>query len=141
MGTAQTLINDEQIASFANDGAVLIKGLFKPFVETAREAIEQNQANPSWRERTYRPDDGSAPFFQDYCVWSKFDGYRALVEDSPMAEIAATLMRSRTARIFHDHILVAQTCTKMITRKPCPTLTLTKPITISLAGQSNREMR
>ena len=108
-------VSDEQITSFDNYGVVLIKGLFKPFVAAAREAIEQNQANPSWRERTYRPDDGGAPFFQDYCVWSKFDGYRALVEDSPMAEIAATLMKSRTARIFHDHILVKEPGNSVVT--------------------------
>lgn len=115
MGNQNTLISNEQIASFQENGVVLIKGLFQPFVSAAREAIEQNKANPSWRERTYRPDDGSAPFFQDYCVWSKFDGYRALVEESPMAEIAATLMRSRTARIFHDHILVKEPGNSVVT--------------------------
>jgi ectoine hydroxylase-related dioxygenase (phytanoyl-CoA dioxygenase family) len=54
-------------------------------------------------------------FFQDYCVWSKFSGYRSLVEESPMAEIAARLMRSRTARIFHDHILVKEPGNTVVT--------------------------
>ena len=84
------VVGESTIDSFQNDGVVLLKNFFGPWVEGAREAIEQNKARPSWRERTYRPEDGSeALFFQDYCVWSKFSGYRLLVEESPMAEIAA----------------------------------------------------
>ena len=96
------------IEAFQRDGAVVLRGLFAPWVEGVREAIEQNKLAPSWRERTYHPDDGSAPFFQDYCRWQDFEGYRALVEDSPMAAVAARLMRSDTARVFHDHVLVKE---------------------------------
>lgn len=101
-------VRDEDVAAFERDGVVVLRDVFGPWVEGVREAIEQNQADPSWRERTYRADDGSAPFFQDYCVWRRFAGYRALVEDSPMAAMAARLMRSRTARVFHDHVLVKE---------------------------------
>ena len=100
------MLSQTQIDDFARDGAVLLKGAFTEFVEGARDAIEQNMKSPSWRERTYHPDDGSQAFFQDYVVWNQFDGYRNLVTNSPMAEMAAQLMQSKTARIFHDHILV-----------------------------------
>ena len=109
------VVTDEMVEAFDKDGVVVIKGVFGPWVEGAREAIEQNKANPSWRERTYRPDDGSAPFFQDYCVWSQFPGYKALVSESPMAEIAARLMRSKTAQVFHDHILVKEPGNSVVT--------------------------
>ncbi len=102
------MIDRPTIEAFQRDGAVPLRGVFAPWLEAAREAVEQNKLDPSFRERTYRPDDGSAPFFQDYCVWSKFDGYKALVMESPMAKIAAQLMGSKTARIFHDHILVKE---------------------------------
>ncbi|MGB0412595.1 MAG: phytanoyl-CoA dioxygenase family protein [Pikeienuella sp.] len=101
-------ISDQMIEDFDRDGVVLLKGAFTDYVEGVREAIEENKANPSWRERTYKPDDGGQPFFQDYCVWDQFDGYRALVRDSGMAEMAATLMQSSNARIFHDHVLVKE---------------------------------
>ena len=101
-------LTDEQIEAFRRDGAVLLKGAFRDYVDIARKAIEENKANPSWRERTYRPEGAASPFFQAYVVWNRFDGYRALVKESPMAEMAATLMGSRTARIFHDHILVKE---------------------------------
>ncbi len=104
------------VDAFQRDGAVLLKGLFLPWVAGAREAIEQNKASPSWRERTYRPEsDGGAEFFQDYCVWSQFDGYNALVRHSPMPAVAATLMGSKTARIFHDHVLVKEPGTSVVT--------------------------
>lgn len=108
-------VSDETVEAFRRDGVVLLKDVVGPWVEGARQAIEENKASPSWRERTYRPDDGGAPFFQDYCVWSAFAGYRALVTDSPMAAIAARLMRSRTARIFHDHILVKEPGNSVVT--------------------------
>lgn len=101
-------VSDDMVETFERDGVVLLPGVFRPWVDGIRVAIEQNKAAPSWRERTYRPDDGSAPFFQDYCVWQTFHGYRALVAESPMAELAACLMRSKTARVFHDHILVKE---------------------------------
>ncbi|OED35318.1 phytanoyl-CoA dioxygenase [Chromatiales bacterium (ex Bugula neritina AB1)] len=113
--TDTQILAEEQILEFENNGVVVLRSLFNDWIEGAREAIEQNKQNPSWRERTYRPDDGGAPFFQDYCVWSQFDGYRKLVESSPMAELAARLMRSATARIFHDHILVKEPGNSVVT--------------------------
>ena len=109
------MVSDQQIEAFQQDGVVLLKGAFRDHVDSARQAIEENMANPSWRERTYRPGDGSAPFFQDYVVWNEFDGYRSLVKDSPMAEMAARLMQSRTARVFHDHILVKEPGNSVVT--------------------------
>ncbi|MFL2808404.1 MAG: phytanoyl-CoA dioxygenase family protein [bacterium] len=105
----KNLVSKAAISTFQQDGVVFLRNLFGPWVEGVRQAIEQNKANPSWRERTYRPKMNSeTEFFQDYCVWSNFPGYRALVEDSPMAAIAAKLMGSKTARIFHDHVLVKE---------------------------------
>ena len=91
---------------FLTDGAVLLRGAFSEFVEGARNAIEENIEKPSWRERTYKPDDGGQAFFQDYVVWNKFDGYRNLVKNSKMSSIAAQLMNSDTARMINHIIYV-----------------------------------
>ena len=109
-------ISNEIVSTFQNDGVVILRNIFEPWVEGVRQAIEQNKANPSWRERTYRPQmDSEAEFFQDYCVWPHFSGYRALVMDSPMAHIAAQLMSSKTSRIFHDHVLVKEPGSMVVT--------------------------
>ena len=73
------MLMKKQISDFQANGVVLLKGVLNDFVNDARVAIEENMAQPSWRERTYHKDDGSAPFFQDYVVWNQFDGYRKLV--------------------------------------------------------------
>ena len=110
-----TDISQSQIDEFQENGVILLKDVFTHYVEDARQAIEENKANPSWRERTYHPDDGGAPFFQDYVVWNQFDGYRALVKESGMAKMASQLMQSNTARIFHDHILVKEPGNSVVT--------------------------
>lgn len=101
-------VSQDVIESFQRDGCAVIRGAFADWIEGARQGIEDNLASPTFRERTYVPDDGTARFFQDFCNWDRIAGYRALVRESPMAEIAAHLMGSDTARIFHDHVLVKE---------------------------------
>lgn len=61
---SQSLIPHETVQEFQEEGAVVIRGLFEPWVQGVREAIEENKRQPSWRERTYRSeDDRSSEFF------------------------------------------------------------------------------
>jgi len=108
MPAQETPVTEALINDFQRDGCAVLRGTFAPWIEGLKAGVEENMANPSFRERTYHPEDGSAPFFQDFCNWDRIDGYRALVRESPMAKIAARLMRSRIARIFHDHVLVKE---------------------------------
>jgi ectoine hydroxylase-related dioxygenase (phytanoyl-CoA dioxygenase family) len=106
MSTA--LIDDATITAFQRDGAVLIPGLLKDMVADLADGVAENMAAPSPFERTYKPADGTAPFFQDFCNWQRIPSYRRAVLESPMAEVGARLMGSRTARIFHEHVLVKE---------------------------------
>ena len=113
--TARYALSEEAIAAFAEDGATFLPGLLADHVESLREAVAENMAKPSPFERTYKPDDGTAPFFQDFCNWSRIAGYHKAVTGSPMAEVGARLMRSNVARIFHDHVLVKEPGNSMVT--------------------------
>ena len=104
----QSLITDAVIRDYQNDGAVLIPGLLRDSVASLSEAVAQNMAAPSPFERSYKPTDGSAMFFQDYCNWQRIAGFRDAMFEGPMAEAAALLMSSRSARIFHEHVLVKE---------------------------------
>jgi ectoine hydroxylase-related dioxygenase (phytanoyl-CoA dioxygenase family) len=108
-------ISDEQVDAFDRDGVVLIPGMLASAVTDLAGAVAENMAAPSRFERTYRPADGSAPFFQDFCNWQRIPGYRNAVLNSGMAEAAARLMRSDTARFFHDHVLVKEPGSSMPT--------------------------
>jgi hypothetical protein len=168
MAAQETVVNEALIDEFQQDGCAVIRGIFAPWIDGLKAGIEENMASPSFRERTYVPDDGSARFFQDFCNWDRIPGYRALVLESPMAMLAARLMRSRTARIFHDHVLVKEPGTSVVTPwhqdqpyylisaqtvstapgstratppKPCPMSRRTAPISTSTAGRSNPATR
>ncbi|HTV50652.1 MAG TPA: phytanoyl-CoA dioxygenase family protein [Steroidobacteraceae bacterium] len=99
-------ISESDVEAFQNEGVVFLPGLFRDWVEPLRQGVAYCIAHPSPLERTYRPKDASAPFFQDYCNWQRVPQFHAFVFESPAAETAARLIGSPTARFFHDHILV-----------------------------------
>ncbi|MGS3450571.1 phytanoyl-CoA dioxygenase family protein [Klebsiella electrica] len=101
-------IDSQTIDSYQTDGVVLLKGVFTPWIESLAAGVAELMANPSeyGHARTVVPKDGSAPFFQDYCNWSRIPDFARFVLHSPAAEIAAALMRSQTATFFHEHTLV-----------------------------------
>jgi ectoine hydroxylase-related dioxygenase (phytanoyl-CoA dioxygenase family) len=100
------IITEEEISTFHRDGVVLLRGVFKDWIAPLTAGVAAAHAAPSALERSYQPSDGAAPFFQDFCRWSDIPEFRAYVFESPAAEIAAALMRSSTARFFHDHTLI-----------------------------------
>lgn len=108
-------ITQEQVDAYQDDGVAVLRGLFTDWIEPLKRGIDANMAEPSWRERTYLPEDGSARFFQDLCNWQRIPQYRDFVLHSPAAEAAAALMRSKSARIFHDHVLVKEPGTSVVT--------------------------
>ncbi len=116
-------IDRQTIDTYQTDGVVLLKGAFTAWIDGLANGVAELMANPSeyGHARTVVPKDGSAPFFQDYCNWSRIADFEQFVRQSPAAEIAAALMQSTTAKFFHEHTLV----------KPAGGSTVTPGITIS----------
>ena len=63
------LIDQQTVDRWQADGVVLLKGVFTPWIESLSRGVAALMANPSeyGHARTVIPEDGSAPFFQDYC--------------------------------------------------------------------------
>ena len=101
-------IDRQTIDTYQTDGVVLLKGAFTAWIDGLANGVAELMANPSeyGHARTVVPKDGSAPFFQDYCNWSRIADFEQFVRQSPAAEIAAALMQSTTAKFFHEHTLV-----------------------------------
>lgn len=101
------LTNDE-IALFQRDGVVLLKGIFTGYVDKIAEAIEYNLSfpGPFAAENVKAGEQGR--FFDDYCNWQRIPALQEILYHSDIAKIAAGLMRSQTAQLFHDHILVKE---------------------------------
>jgi ectoine hydroxylase-related dioxygenase (phytanoyl-CoA dioxygenase family) len=100
------LISDDLVQSYQQDGVAVLRGIFRDWIEPLARGIAEVRAQPSQFERTVRPKDGTANFFQDYCNWERIAPFRAFVFDSPAAEAAARLMGSDHSRFFHEHVLV-----------------------------------
>jgi ectoine hydroxylase-related dioxygenase (phytanoyl-CoA dioxygenase family) len=92
----------------------VLRGVFADWVEPLRDWVARLMADPSPLERSYQPA-GSARFFQDLCNWRRIPPFRDFVLTSPAAGIAAALMASREARFFHDHVLVKEPGTALVT--------------------------
>ena len=76
-----------------------------------------------------KPGEGGR-FFDDYCNWTRIPEFVDVVRNSPAAQAAAELMGSRSAQMFHDHVLVKEPGTS----KPTP-WHQDRPITSSTANR------
>lgn len=110
------LINNSHIKSFQEDGVVLVKGLFKDFVDIIRDGIDYNIKNPGPYSAENLHAGESGRFFDDYCNWSRIPQFKDVIFQSRVGEVAAALMSSKKVQLFHDHVLVKEPGTS----KPTP---------------------
>ncbi len=111
-----SLITQDHIDAFRNDGVVLIRDLFSDHVEDIRAGIEQNLAQPGEYAAENLTDGESGRFFDDYCNWSRIAPFEQVIRNSPAAAVAAELMGSKRVQLFHDHVLIKEPGTS----KPTP---------------------
>lgn len=105
------------IAAFARDGVVCLRGLLTPAdVDTLRQGIDANLAAPSPRAIVASRRDDPGFFIEDFCCWRENAHYRQVLLHSALPRAAAALMHSRTVRLYHDHMLTKEPGT----RQPTP---------------------
>jgi len=110
------LVTDSDIDTFQRDGVVVIRGLWRDWVDTIRAGIERNMAEPGpYGAENLKPGEGGR-FFDDYCNWERIPEFGAVIRDSAVAEVAGDLMQSARVQVFHDHVLVKEPGTS----KPTP---------------------
>jgi ectoine hydroxylase-related dioxygenase (phytanoyl-CoA dioxygenase family) len=105
--TTSANIND-QPHQFQVDGVVVIKGVFADWIDTLRAGVERNLRCPSSLASENLHDTDNGRFFDDYCNWRRIPEFERFVFDSQAAAIAAHLMHSSRAQVFHDHVLVKE---------------------------------
>lgn len=102
------LLTQAHIDQFQEDGVVLIRGLFKDHVDQLRAGVERNMTEPGPYAAENLKDGEEGRFFDDYCNWTRIPEFEQTIRQSPAAEVAADIMKSDTAQIFHDHVLVKE---------------------------------
>ena len=110
------ILTSKQIDAYKNDGAIVIRDVFKPWINNLREGFEKVLKNPGphARENTSINDNGR--FFEDYCNWDRIPEFKKFIKESPAAEIVAEATSSKSIQVFHDHIFVKEPSTS----KPSP---------------------
>lgn len=111
----QLKISQKLIDDFERDGVVMIKGLFRPYVDILRAGIARNMADPGPEHHQYISDDEKGSFFGDYCNWQSIPEFVNAIENSAAGNVAAQLMQSETVQVFHEHVLVKEPGTSMAT--------------------------
>ena len=102
------LVTQQHIDDYARDGAVLVRGLLAGFVDEIDAGIEMNMSDPgAYAAENLKPGE-TGRFFDDYCNWTRIPPFDAVIRRSPAAEVAADLMVSESAQLFHDHVLVKE---------------------------------
>ena len=116
MNAGMNSISRADIEAYQRDGAVKLSGVFElPWLEILARGVEKNLQNPGPYGKKYTPEDGPGGFYGDYCNWQRIGEYRDFVFNSPAAAIVAQLMRSSTARFYHEHVLVKEPRTREVT--------------------------
>lgn len=109
-------LTQEDIETYQRDGVVLVKGLFREYVEEIARGIERNMEEPGPYAAENLKDGDKGRFFDDYCNWERIPEFANVVRNSAAAEVAADLMGSERVQMFHDHVLVKEPGTS----KPTP---------------------
>jgi ectoine hydroxylase-related dioxygenase (phytanoyl-CoA dioxygenase family) len=111
------MIDAQTIERFQRDGAVCVRRLFQPQdMAVLRAGIDENLTQLSPRAKVASEADDPGHFVEDFCNWQDNAHYRRFIFDSPLPETAGRLMRSATARLYHDHMLTKEPGT----RQPTP---------------------
>ena len=111
------MIDEPTVEAFQRDGAVCIRQLFSAAeMALLRAGIDANLAHLSPRAKVASGADDPGYFVEDFCNWQENPDYRRFIFESKLAETAGRLMRSQSARLYHDHMLTKEPGT----RQPTP---------------------
>ena len=118
MALARSLcLGTETIAAYEGLGAVVLRGVLSPAeVQRLQEGIEHNLAHLSPLALVASEPEDPGRFVEDFCTWQSNPAYQDILQNSALPHIAAQLMQSNTARLYHDHLLVKEAGT----RQPTP---------------------
>ncbi len=96
-------IASNDIKNFNNDGVIVLRGIFKDWIEVLKRGAEFHINNPSDSALIHRHDSYQGHFMEDFCNWQRIAEYKDFVLNSPLGSFAADLTGSKSIQFFHDH--------------------------------------
>ena len=115
--TSEYQVNPEDIATFHNDGVILLRGASRDWVDTLRKGLQRNLDNPQQFAFPCESNPDGAPgrFFDRYYNWPLIPEYLDFVSHSCAASMAGQFMCGQTAQFFHEHAFMKTPGTQMAT--------------------------
>ncbi|MDC0216100.1 phytanoyl-CoA dioxygenase family protein [Candidatus Pelagibacter sp.] len=104
-------LTKKQIDNYKRDGAIVVQGVFKPWINLLRLGFNKVLKKPGIHSRENINLSGEGRFFEDYCNWQRILEFKNCIEKSPAAQIVAEATRSKSIRIFHEHIFLKESGT------------------------------
>lgn len=111
------VVDTADVEAFQRDGVAMFPGAFTEWVDALRCGLERNLNDPGRFafpcESTTSREAGR--FFDSYCNWQLIPEYFAYVMTSAAASLAASVMQSETAQLFHEHAFAKEAGTSKAT--------------------------
>jgi ectoine hydroxylase-related dioxygenase (phytanoyl-CoA dioxygenase family) len=105
-----------EAAAFSRDGVVCVRSVLDPAeVAVAAAAIDAVLASPGPLAQVASSPDDPGAFTEDFCRWREIPGIERLARHSRVPAVAAALMGTPQARLYHDHVLVKEGGTRQRT--------------------------
>ena len=100
-------LSQQQIDDYQNNGALIIKGIFKDWIEPLRNGFQKVVDKPSVHGRE-NVNEKDGRFFEDYCNWERIKEFKDCMFNSLAAQIVAEVTSSKSIQIFHDHLFIKE---------------------------------
>lgn len=95
--------------AYERDGVVRIRGaLDAAWLGFLAGAIDEAMASPGPHAEEYTPKGGAGRFFGDLEMAERLPKFRRFALESPLARIAAEVMRASRVHFFYDQLLVKE---------------------------------
>ncbi|MGB1877028.1 MAG: phytanoyl-CoA dioxygenase family protein [Rhodospirillaceae bacterium] len=106
---APVSITPQQCETFDQDGVICLRGAMDPaLIDVLAQGIDSCLERPGPKGRNFNSSETPGRFAGDVFMWTFDDAMRQFLLDSPLAEIAATFMRSKTAVHMLDQMFVKE---------------------------------
>jgi ectoine hydroxylase-related dioxygenase (phytanoyl-CoA dioxygenase family) len=94
---------------YERDGVACLRGVIdQPWLALLEAGIAASMTAPSPHVEQFGPVQGRGRFYADIGLAARFPEIERFLRESPAAELAARLMRSRAARLFFEQLLVKE---------------------------------
>ena len=73
------ILTKEQVNNYKQDGAIVVKDIFKPWINLLREGFEKVLKNPGPHARENVSKNENGRFLEDYCNWHRIPEFLRLI--------------------------------------------------------------